>query len=322
MAALSSQPDLRTPPGAISPSEEGDETTGYDAAAVRPATFTRLPRATLDRLCRLRGLTATASDVLDELGLDLAVSADALRLRGALERPVAGHVQTLSYLPERRQPAGARAESRASRLAHHTVLETVAPSDVLVVEARVRSGISVFGGMAALAAARAGVGACIVDGGVRDLADIRDVGLAVWSRSVTPVTGKWRVEAAAINAPVACGGVQVRPGDLALADETGVCSQAIVSSARTGDVRLPAPGSGSAGHVPELSFSNAEGCTVSPRARERPNGRGHRTTAVRVTPGGVRGRGRSGPRPARRGRRRRRGRAGRCGRSGGRAGRA
>ena len=49
---------------------------------------------------------------------------------------------------------------------------------------------------------------------------------------------------------------------------------------------------------------------------------GRRATAVRVTPGGVRGRGRSGPRRARRVRRRCRGRAGRRGRSGGRGGRA
>ena len=40
---------------------------------------------------------------------------------------------------------------------------------------------------------------------------------------ITPVTGKWRIEAAEINGPVLIGGVQVHPGDLVVADDTGVC---------------------------------------------------------------------------------------------------
>ena len=40
---------------------------------------------------------------------------------------------------------------------------------------------------------------------------------------MTPRTSKWRLEATAINRAVMCGGVQVRPGDVVIADETGVC---------------------------------------------------------------------------------------------------
>ena len=45
----------------------------------------------------------------------------------------------------------------------------------------------------------------------------------MWSRSVSPITGKWRVETVAVNKPVSICGVNVNPGDLVLADETGVC---------------------------------------------------------------------------------------------------
>ena len=45
----------------------------------------------------------------------------------------------------------------------------------------------------------------------------------MWSRRVSPITGKWRVETVAINKPVTICGVNVNPGDLVLADETGVC---------------------------------------------------------------------------------------------------
>ncbi|HEX5211278.1 MAG TPA: RraA family protein, partial [Pseudolabrys sp.] len=46
---------------------------------------------------------------------------------------------------------------------------------------------------------------------------------AIWSRSVSPRTGKWRLRTVAVNKPVTVCGVAVAPGDLVLADETGVC---------------------------------------------------------------------------------------------------
>jgi len=199
----------------------GDETTGrapgVDVASVDFA------RVAPDRLAQLRdvpGLTATASDVLDELGLRLAIPAGTLAPRAAAG-PVAGHVVTLAYLPERRMPRPARAESADPGLAHLTAFDAAAPGDVVVIDAR--GDASVLGGMATHAALAAGVAGCIVDGAIRDLGEIRALGLPVWSRSVTPVTGKWRLQAVSINRPVACAGVQVRAGDLALADETGIC---------------------------------------------------------------------------------------------------
>jgi regulator of RNase E activity RraA len=97
------------------------------------------------------------------------------------------------------------------------------PGDVAVIEVGGRPAVSVLGGIAAQSAVHAGLAACVVDGGIRDLEQIQDLGLPVWSRFLTPTTGKWRVEAAAINQPVACGGVQVHAGDLVIADDTGLC---------------------------------------------------------------------------------------------------
>ena len=83
--------------------------------------------------------------------------------------------------------------------------------------------VSVLGGIGAQSASAAGLAGCVVDGAVRDLEQIQALGLPVWARTLTPKTGKWRVEAVAINAPIACGGVQVHAGDLVIADETGIC---------------------------------------------------------------------------------------------------
>lgn len=59
-------------------------------------------------------------------------------------------------------------------------------------------------------------------GGVRDVTTIRDKQYPVWSAHVTPKSGKYRIEAAEINGPVTIAGVQVIPGDLIVADDTGI----------------------------------------------------------------------------------------------------
>ena len=63
----------------------------------------------------------------------------------------------------------------------------------------------------------------IVYGGVRDVTHSRRIGYPVWSTGITPVTGKWRIETVEINGIVQIGDVRVSPGDIVLADDTGVC---------------------------------------------------------------------------------------------------
>ena len=58
---------------------------------------------------------------------------------------------------------------------------------------------------------------------MRDVDHSRGIGYPIWSKSVSPITGKWRVETVAVNKPVMICGITVNPGDLVLADETGVC---------------------------------------------------------------------------------------------------
>src|SRR5262245_1875537 len=135
----------------------GDETTGR-APGVDVARVDS-PRVAPELLAALRGipgLTATASDVLDELGLRLAVPAGTLAPRAAGE-PVAGHVVTLAYLPERRTPRLALDESADPGLAHLTAFDAAQPGDVVVIDVRGAEEVSVLGGMASHAALAAGV---------------------------------------------------------------------------------------------------------------------------------------------------------------------
>lgn len=79
-----------------------------------------------------------------------------------------------------------------------------------------------LGGISATVGHRQGELGVIVDGGVRGVDYSRGIGYPIWSKSVSPITGKWRVETVAINKPVMICGITVNPGDVVLADETGV----------------------------------------------------------------------------------------------------
>jgi regulator of RNase E activity RraA len=82
--------------------------------------------------------------------------------------------------------------------------------------------ISTFGGLAALAASLRGAAAVVIDGGCRDIEEIRATDLWLGSRFVTPTSGKTRIRVESIGDPVHLGGVLVRTGDLLVGDETGI----------------------------------------------------------------------------------------------------
>ena len=93
--------------------------------------------------------------------------------------------------------------------------------DVLVIQGV--ANLSNMGGISAQTGKRQGEVGAIVQGGVRDIAHSRAVGYPVWASDITPVTGKWRLETVEINGPIQIGEVRVSPGDLVVADDTGVC---------------------------------------------------------------------------------------------------
>lgn len=83
--------------------------------------------------------------------------------------------------------------------------------------------VAVWGGlMTAGAVANEHAGA-ILDGGVRDLGEIRrDYGFQVYAREVSPGTTLGRFKTVAAQVPVEVGGVMVHPGDIIVADIDGV----------------------------------------------------------------------------------------------------
>ena len=62
----------------------------------------------------------------------------------------------------------------------------------------------------------------IVEGPVRDVDEFEEIGLTVFSRSVTPRTARGRIHESGVNVGIEVGNVQVEPGDLVVADGSGV----------------------------------------------------------------------------------------------------
>jgi regulator of RNase E activity RraA len=165
----------------------------------------------------LEDLTGTTSDALDECGIAATVPASTLRPTDPSARVVgqALTVRNRKLIDPMREPR------KVSRLADIEAHNLAAPGNVLVVQGV--AGISSMGGVSATIGKRQGEIAAIVDGAVRDIDHSRRIGYPIWSAGVSPITGKWRIETMAVNEPVHIAGIEVKPGDLALADECGVC---------------------------------------------------------------------------------------------------
>lgn len=101
------------------------------------------------------------------------------------------------------------------------MLEAMAGGAVFVVDGAAPD-LSCWGGMASRLAAQAGMAGVVVDGGFRDVPEVRRSGFPVFGRRPTPKSSQRRVEVAAVGDPVMVGGVTVAPGDVVVADATGV----------------------------------------------------------------------------------------------------
>ncbi len=184
----------------------------------------QIPRPTpslLQELLAFDGLTPTLSDILDSMGLTGAVPGSVLKPVLAGKR-IAGPAVTLKYIPERATPAQSFHDRARAKLADRDAYAFTEPGDIVVIDGGGMAEVSAMGGLSTTVARSYGLAGNIVDCGVRDVAEMRKFDYPVWSRGITPITGKFRFEALEINGPVVCAGVQVSPGDLVVADDTGV----------------------------------------------------------------------------------------------------
>jgi 4-hydroxy-4-methyl-2-oxoglutarate aldolase len=179
----------------------------------------------------LTDLSSTAADALDELGIGGGVGASQLAPRSPGR--ICGPAITIRYADEGGSVGAIAGRGERARLAERDLYGIGEAGDVGVFDCGGRTDASVLGSLSARWARRLGIAGCVVDGAVRDLDSVVEVGLPVWSRGVTPVSGKHRLRALELNGTVSLAGLTVDPGDLVLADQTGVC---VVPATRAAEV--------------------------------------------------------------------------------------
>jgi regulator of RNase E activity RraA len=103
----------------------------------------------------------------------------------------------------------------------HKALDIVQPGDILVIDAGSSPMNGVIGDLISTKAKHRGVAGFVIDGLIRDLPDVKAVGLPVFARGITPI-GPLHRGPGEINYPIACGGIVVNPGDLIIGDPNGI----------------------------------------------------------------------------------------------------
>lgn len=103
----------------------------------------------------------------------------------------------------------------------HVGLDRCNKGDLLVIDADSYTKSAVWGEITSIASLEKGVEGTVIDGAVRDVAEIKSIEYPVCAREINPTTTHKRLSGK-INEPILCGEVRVTPGDVVVCDSDGV----------------------------------------------------------------------------------------------------
>jgi 4-hydroxy-4-methyl-2-oxoglutarate aldolase len=166
----------------------------------------------------VRSIQRAPRAVIDELGtIGTASVHEAIGRRGY----VGPHLRPIQHDVRLAGSAVTVSSHPGDNLMIHAAVEVCQEGDILVVTNTAPSTHGMFGDLLAGSLLARGVRALVIDAGVRDTADLRAMGFAVWSQYVS-CEGTVKASPGSVNVPVVLGGQVVNPGDVVCADDDGV----------------------------------------------------------------------------------------------------
>jgi 4-hydroxy-4-methyl-2-oxoglutarate aldolase len=179
-----------------------------------PSAATRQSDLELFQHVESKLYTAVVCDALDELGFRNQAMRE--RLRPLFPRDhFVGWARTIlcvdvAHIPE--DPYAMEIEA----------VDSILPGDVVVVSTSYSGFNAPWGELLSTAARARGARGAVVDGLVRDVRKIEELGFPVFAAGIKPVDSRGRGLVLSYNVPIECGEVLVAPGDLIFADYDGV----------------------------------------------------------------------------------------------------
>ncbi len=156
--------------------------------------------------------TAVVADVLDALGLrNQAIDVPLPRQSGV--GLLVGRAKTTQWEDVEHDPQPYELELKA--------VDECQRDEVIVAAAAGSRRSGIWGELLSTAARNRGCAGALVDGAVRDVTPMHEMGFLVYARGTCPLDSMHRQRVSAVDVPVVIGGVTIHPGDLIFADADG-----------------------------------------------------------------------------------------------------
>lgn len=184
--------------------------------------FPRVSKEIIDGYLSMEDMTTTVSDVLDSYGIDGAIPSSYIKPVKPGSK-ICGPAVTIRNIPVRKTPTQGAIDKDFIAMSTRDIYYIGEPGDVLVSDFGGNPEVSNMGGQSCTVGKSCGFAGNIVNGCCRDVSSIQEMDYPVFCVGTTQITGKYRMECVEMNGPITLCGKLVIPGDLMVADDSGVC---------------------------------------------------------------------------------------------------